>query len=546
MTKHKAIKVIDLFAGPGGLGEGFSSLTNIDGERNFSLRVSIEKDPIAHKTLSLRALFRSFPKNKVPDCYYDYVQGKITREALFEHPDVSEEARNAISEAKNVELGKVAPANVDNWITEALNGEDEWVLIGGPPCQAYSLVGRARRSRETLKKFEEDEKHFLYKEYLRIIQRFRPSVFVMENVKGILSSKHGGSHIFQKILSDLSSPADGLTYQIRSFVVPGESDSLHPRDFIIESERFGVPQNRHRVILFGVRSDLAERTPELKAKPRRFIIHPSRKLVTVKDVLNDLPPLRSRLSKEPDSYKSWLSAVREGNKLLTKWKTLPKNTLMQIMKEEGQRAVTHVSTGGAYVPKSNGKCLLSKAHKAWYLNAKLGGVLQHETRRHMRSDLHRYLFASAYAKAFNQSPKLSDFPPNLLPAHENATDEDAPFTDRFRVQLATSSSSTVVAHIAKDGHHFIHYDPSQCRSLTVREAARLQTFPDDYFFEGSRTEQYTQIGNAVPPWLARKIAVVVLDFLMIARARASTNTVPAQTGKKISVALETTVAQLPI
>jgi DNA (cytosine-5)-methyltransferase 1 len=152
-------------------------------------------------------------------------------------------------------------------------------------------------------------------------------------------------------------------------------------------------------------------------------------------------------------------------------------------------------------------------------NPKLDGFTHHETRSHMRSDIHRYLFASSFAKAANTSPKLPDFPPNLLPNHENATDDDAPFTDRFRVQLPDGSSSTVVSHIAKDGHHFIHYDPSQCRSLTVREAARLQTFPDDYFFEGTRTQQYTQVGNAVPPWLARKIATVVLNFLTASRKK---------------------------
>lgn len=519
MARQKSIPVIDLFAGPGGLGEGFSSIFDENGERRFDLRTSIEKDPVAHRTLSLRALFRSFPKGKVPDCYYDYARGEITRQQLFEHTDVPDEVRMAASEARNAELGKIPPEVVDNWIGSALEGADEWVLIGGPPCQAYSVVGRSRRTREALVDFEKDEKHFLYKEYLRIIQRFRPSVFVMENVKGILSSQHGGSPIFDRILADLSAPADGLSYQIRSFVVPGEGDTLKPMDFVIESERFGVPQSRHRVILFGIRSDLAEITPELREKPHRFVIQPSQNPVTVAQVLNDLPPLRSRLSREADSADAWLSAVREATRSLAGWKSVAKERVAEAMTTAANSASKHLSCGGRFVEETGGECLLSRKHQAWYLSQQLKGFLQHETRSHMRSDIHRYLFASSYAKACKFSPKLAEFPPRLLPDHDNVSDEDVPFKDRFRVQVAGQPSSTVVAHIAKDGHYFIHPDPSQCRSLTVREAARLQTFPDDYFFEGNRTEQYTQVGNAVPPWLARKIAIVVLDFLTASRRR---------------------------
>jgi DNA (cytosine-5)-methyltransferase 1 len=519
MAKQKPVPVIDLFAGPGGLGEGFSSLTDENGDRRFDLRVSIEKDPVAHKTLSLRALFRAFPKGKVPDCYYDYARGEITRQQLFEHADVPEEARVAASEAKNAELGKIPPEEVDRWIESALEGAEEWVLIGGPPCQAYSVVGRSRRTNEALVDFEKDEKHFLYKEYLRIIQQFRPSVFVMENVKGILSSQHGGSPIFDRILADLSAPADGLSYQIRSFVVPGEGDTLKPMDFVIESERFGVPQSRHRVILFGIRSDLASKSPELKERPHRFVLQPSEKLVTVAQVLNDLPPLRSRLSKEPDSADAWLSAVREATRSLTGWKSMARNQVAEEMATAAATASKHLSYGGRFVKAIGGECLLSKKHKSWYLNRRLDAFLQHETRSHMRTDIHRYLFVSSYAKVCRFSPRLAEFPPRLLPDHGNVDNVDVPFKDRFRVQVAGHPSSTVVAHIAKDGHYFIHPDPSQCRSLTVREAARLQTFPDDYFFEGNRTEQYTQVGNAVPPWLARKIATVVLDFLTASRRR---------------------------
>jgi DNA (cytosine-5)-methyltransferase 1 len=135
----------------------------------------------------------------------------------------------------------------------------------------------------------------------------------------------------------------------------------------------------------------------------------------------------------------------------------------------------------------------------------------------MASDLARYLFSACFAQAQGYSPRLDVFPPKLLPDHGNVStgsdDEPIPFKDRFRVQCKNDPATTVVAHIAKDGHYYIHYDPSQCRSLTVREAARLQTFPDNYFFAGNRTEQYTQVGNAVPPLLAHKLAKVVRGLL---------------------------------
>lgn len=522
MTRQSPIPVIDLFAGPGGLGEGFSSIVDGKGNPRFALRVSIEKDPVAHRTLSLRALFRSFRKGAVPDCYYDYVQGKISREDLFAHPAIPEEARLAASEAKNAELGKTPHEEIDNWIEEALRESKEWILIGGPPCQAYSMAGRSRRAKEDTAVFESDKRHMLYREYLRIISRFGPSVFVMENVKGILSSKHGGSLIFERILADLASPGNGLEYRIHSFVVQGSD--LEPKDFVIEAERFGIPQNRHRVILFGIRSDLADGTPALARQPERFVLKPSPAPVCVKDVLSGLPRLRSRLSKEADSHEAWLTVLKKATESLKGWHSPIRMDMEAAMGRALRAAKDHDSHGVRFDPRQDvTDSSMPTELRSWFHDPRLGGVLQHDTRSHMRSDLYRYLFASCYADAYKISPNLRQFPPRLLPDHANATPEqvaeDAPFVDRFRVQRAGYPSTTVTCHIAKDGHYFIHPDPSQCRSLTVREAARLQTFPDNYFFEGGRTDQYTQVGNAVPPLLARKVAEIVLDFLTAPRCR---------------------------
>jgi DNA (cytosine-5)-methyltransferase 1 len=153
----------------------------------------------------------------------------------------------------------------------------------------------------------------------------------------------------------------------------------------------------------------------------------------------------------------------------------------------------------------------------WFIDSRIGGVCNHKTKGHMPSDLHRYLYASCFAQVHDRSPTLKDFPKDLLPNHRNAIEaldrSGGLFADRFRVQLKGKPATTITSHIHKDGHYYIHYDPSQCRSLTVREAARIQTFPDNYLFCGNRTQQYHQVGNAVPPLLAHELAALVYRLL---------------------------------
>lgn len=534
MENRRPIPVIDLFAGPGGLGEGFSSLLDVDRIPIFSLKVSAEKDPVAHQTLSLRSLYRKFPKGKAPDCYYEHIRGEISREELFAHPDAAEAGREALEEALNFELGKDDPDELDRRIEAALGGADDWVLIGGPPCQAYSLAGRSRRTRESIEQFESDVKHFLYREYLRIIQRHKPAVFVMENVKGMLSSKHGGALIFDRIVADLSSPGEGLHYEIRSFTKPGVAGEIDPHDFVIEAERFGVPQGRHRVILFGIRSDVAQSVATLSPSPDSFTLGMENQPVNVGEALSGLPPLRSRLSREPDGHEQWLGALDEALEEVRWYASARLRGTIEEMHRATIDARRHSSPGARFQTSDGNTLRMRERLRDWYIDERLGGVIQHETRSHMRSDLHRYLFSAAYAKVNGESPKVTEFPTPLLPNHDNVRSETVPFVDRFRVQLKDSHSSTVVAHIAKDGHYFIHFDPSQCRSLTVREAARLQGFQDNYFFAGNRTQQYTQVGNAVPPLLARKIAGVVARFMeawKMSRAPRSSRSHPSSTSE---------------
>lgn len=513
------IPIIDLFAGPGGLGEGFSSFEDKSkGAFPFQIGLSIEKDQFAHRTLKLRAFFRQFGK-KPPDEYYKYIAKKISPDDLKKK--YSGEWASADQEAICAELGNSAyQPLIDKKISAAVKKEGFWVLIGGPPCQAYSLVGRSRmQNAEDYKRkqghsFDEDHRHQLYRQYLRIIANHSPAIFVMENVKGILSAKVNGEKIFPKILADLQNPslaakANGWTqkkikkYKILSLVTGQEPEEGKESDFLIRCEDYGIPQARHRVILLGIREDVYKKT---KAK-----IPALRKTdsVSVSNIIKNLPKLRSGFSKGKDDPKRWNSffhTISEQNwccNLDSHFQTIVQQKCAEILKSSLERK--HIKKG-LFAPNQ---------YKEWFTDKKLLFIPNHETRSHMDSDLERYLFVSAYGMAHKASPHLKDFPVELLPSHKNVqkNSTNQKFSDRFKVQLWKKPSSTITSHISKDGHYFIHPDPAQCRSLTVREAARLQTFPDNYFFEGNRTQQYHQVGNAVPPLLARQLAEIVYEIL---------------------------------
>lgn len=500
------IPIIDIFAGPGGLGEGFSALRDSSGRRAFRVALSVEKDETACRTLRVRAIRRRLAEEGGLSSYHDWLRGAISLDEFNALESVRAARRQSEQEVMHAELGRASREDVDRRIRRTIAGADDWLLIGGPPCQAYSLAGRARRAND--ESFESDEKHFLYREYLRILRAHAPPVFVMENVKGLLSSHHGGRPMFARICADLARPSKGLSYQIRSFVKPGDRGELLPDDYIIESERYGIPQTRHRVILLGVRSDLAAR--------RSGLLVPSRSPVTVLDVLESLPRIRSRLSRASDGPGAWQDVLADAAGKVRGWGVFGERKIVSAISAAARSSAAGEGCGARFMATERAAPSAPDALADWLHVPSLRGVIQHEARRHMAGDLQRYLFAACFARVFGRSPRLDAFPPTLLPEHENARAGDfrgTPFPDRFRVQCADMPASTVVSHIAKDGHYYIHYDPTQCRSLTVREAARLQTFPDDYFFEGTRTQQYVQVGNAVPPFLARQMAAIVLGLM---------------------------------
>ena len=501
------VPVVDLFSGPGGLAEGFTALKDPGGQPRFNVALSVEMEPTAHRTLRLRSFLRKFRSGYPPE-YYGFLNGALAREPDW-HDLYSNEWREACDETRCLKLGTF---EANSFLRERIakiraSHGGRTVLLGGPPCQSYSVVGRARNAGNVHYDPASDERQSLYLEYAKVLQQLQPAVAVMENVRGILSAKHDGRPIFSGVMQSLMHAGGEDRYRLYSLASPhaGRSwdDGLNPEDFLVRSEEHGIPQRRHRVFVICVRRDIAAALPTdlLPALERR------EEKTTVQDVIGAMPILRSRLSRNDDGS-LWQQVLIDSRRL-----ALQHMPVMPAEMEREFRLALNLalsSTTGTALPHrevqgATGFPDTCPSHlRDWISDPNLIRLPNHETRGHINEDLARYLYAAAYAWAFHRSPRASDFPRHLAAKHRSWN--TGKFDDRFRVQLRDQPSTTITSHISKDGHYFIHFDPAQCRSLTVREAARLQTFPDNYFFHGGRTHQYIQVGNAVPPHLARQIA----------------------------------------
>ena len=436
---------IDLFAGCGGLSEGFK-------QAGFDSIAQVEMDHWACDTLSTRHLYYELKKRRKLNLYDKYIKGEVSYDSILAS---SSNIRDSIKHRViNATLGKTTIENIlekieDSRIFHGALGFH--VLLGGPPCQPYSLAGRSRDPN----RMDKDKRHYLYKYYLDILQALKPDIFVYENVPGLFSARAKGQRIFHKLLEDFSSLTPAYN------VMPPLEDVVeNPSGYILNSADFGVPQSRKRLIVIGYKKSLTRKNPEIKnifANMKLYCESHRKKqgFLTTDDAIGDLPQLNHG----------------EGNDRLY----------------------------------SGYDCTSDLKEYQIKMRKDSPGILNHKARRHMDSDLERYRFFIEHHKNGNRAATLEDLKserPDLTPNH-NHLDK---FIDRFKVQWWTRPSSTIMAHISKDGHYYIHPDIHQCRSFTVREAARCQSFPDNFFFEGPRTSQFMQVGNAVPPIMAKVIA----------------------------------------
>lgn len=395
---------VDLFSGAGGLSEGFI-------KAGFRPLAHVEIDGAACKTLQTRLAFHSLEKKNRLDDYYSYLKGAVQRYEFINEVLSPREINSVL----NIPIGGRNNKLIFDQIENLKGRKPIDVLVGGPPCQAYSLVGRARDK----KNMKEDPRNFLYREYGKFLNHFQPKVFVFENVIGLLTAEKG------LYLRNMKKYFKTVGYEL---------------DWrVLNSEDFGVLQKRRRVVLIGWKKGMEFKYPAFMSKTSNF---------TVQEIFNDLAPLKAGDLNNLSSYSSL------SNDYLSKYKL-----------RNGSEFVT-----------------------------------QHIARPHNERDLEIYRIA--VEKHMNGERLLYTDLPSKLKTHRNQIS----FLDRFKVVDSRGLSHTLVAHIAKDGHHFIHPSLEQNRSISVREAARIQSFADDYYFEGGRTASFRQIGNAVPPLMAKQIA----------------------------------------
>ncbi|TDP59946.1 DNA cytosine methyltransferase [Flavobacterium dankookense] len=401
------LNYIDLFAGASGMSEGFI-------REGFEAVAHIEMNSEACQTIKTRAAYHYLKSQKNLDLYYQYIKGETSQDVFF-----NAIPSQILDSVINIEINDDTISGIFEKIKKS--GKKIDLIIGGPPCQAYSLLGRHQED------IENDPRNKLYIQYGRFLNEFKPKAFVFENVPGMLSANKG------QHFKNLKAYFRRIGYEVYH-------DTLNAADY-------GVVQARKRIIIVGWKKEKDFGFPEFEKIVKQY---------TVNDAFADLPKLKPG---------------------------------------EGFKKTDYTQSKNEYLQK-------------FELRNGVDFVTQHISRPHNTRDLAIYKTA---IQKWNKGKERLKYPdlPDELKTHKNETS----FTDRYKVVDGLGVAHTVVAHIAKDGHYYIHPDETQCRSISVREAARLQSFPDDFYFEGSRSAAFKQIGNAVPPLMANAIAKKMKELL---------------------------------
>jgi DNA (cytosine-5)-methyltransferase 1 len=414
----RELNFIDLFAGAGGLSEGFI-------RAGYNPLAHIEMDKNACDTLRTRAAFHHLQDNGMLFLYENYLNNKQEKEDGSKlWTKVPDAVTNTVIQAT---IGEGTISDIFSKVDELIGSKHVDVIIGGPPCQAYSVVGRARMG----KAVEDDPRNELYKYYVRFLERYKPTMFVFENVMGIRTAKNG------EPFKDLRRLVEKIGYKME--------------DRVQLASEHGVLQNRHRVIIVGWKDTCLYpfHYPELVKEVNPYKIF--------NDLFSDLPERKAGDGElcHPVKYTKPLAD-------------------MKYLRESRIRGTFDYTT-------------------------------QHIARPQNTNDREIYKMAIDLWHTKRQRLDYSTIPISLQ-RHKNRES----FLNRFQVVDPDGCCHTIVAHIAMDGHYYIYptENPTvdNVRSITVREAARVQSFPDDYYFEGSRTSAFKQIGNAVPVVLAERIA----------------------------------------
>lgn len=405
----RKLNFIDLFAGASGMSEGFI-------KAGFNPISHIEMDKDACYSIKTRAVYHNLVKGGKEKFYSDYLKGSISKQELYRQVPIE-----VLDSVLNIEIKDDSIKGIFSKIDALLQGEKVDLIIGGPPCQAYSLLGRHQEN------IENDPRNKLYIQYGRFLKQYDPKAFVFENVPGLLSANKG------QHFKNIKAYFRKLGYEV-----------YHNT---LDASDYGVIQTRKRIIIVGWKKEIDLGFPEIIKIKKEFIVN---------DIFVDLPKLKPGESIQIANY------------------TIKKNDYLEKFElRNGEEFVT-----------------------------------QHISRSHNERDLKIYKTAIDKWNKNEERLKYPDLPAELK-SHKNETS----FIDRYKVVNGKGISHTVVAHIAKDGHYYIHPDSKQCRSISIREAARLQSFPDNFYFEGSRSAAFKQIGNAVPPLMAYAIALKMKELL---------------------------------